>query len=131
MAVLPEGEATPIVPTYSGTVQDLYTQVTALLLQNVALLSILSRVEVKSSRNLGGLPSWVPDYTCRFNSHSLATLEWVLISTVRWVLAAFLILLELQICLQYLLRSTAASYPFLGLVLNELDFAFQSSTQFS
>jgi hypothetical protein len=52
-----ENPMTPIVPTNSGTVPELYTQVTILLLQQLPFLTILSLMEDKSCRTISGLPS--------------------------------------------------------------------------
>ena len=72
---LPARMENPIIPTYYGTVPELYTQVTILLLQQLPFLTILSLVEDKSCRTIGGLPSWVPDYNFRFSSRVLVDLE--------------------------------------------------------
>lgn len=74
LPLLSEDIANPIVPSYSRTTPDLYSQATTLLLQQVPILSILLYVEDKSCRNLNNLPSWVLDYTFRRPTHTLAGL---------------------------------------------------------
>ncbi|KAH7350429.1 heterokaryon incompatibility protein-domain-containing protein [Pyrenochaeta sp. MPI-SDFR-AT-0127] len=52
-------------PTYSAPIQDIYVDITSVLLNIVPDFAILSEIESPSSRSMKGLPSWVPDYSCR------------------------------------------------------------------
>jgi hypothetical protein len=64
--MLPRNIVMPIVPDYSSasSPQQLYTEVSTLLLMRTPCLSLLSYVEDKTARNFQDLPTWVPDYSC-------------------------------------------------------------------
>ncbi|KAK5659322.1 hypothetical protein OQA88_1415 [Cercophora sp. LCS_1] len=55
----------PITPTYSTTVQDIYTLTTTALLTHLPNLALLSFNDV-SHKELPSLPTWVPDFSASF-----------------------------------------------------------------
>lgn len=60
---LPQGLELPVVPDYSMSVLQLYTETTFKLIEELPLLSVLSMAGDKSYRKMSGLPSWVPDFS--------------------------------------------------------------------
>ncbi|KAM7193814.1 Heterokaryon incompatibility protein (HET) domain containing protein, partial [Rhypophila sp. PSN 637] len=52
--------------SYQETVQETYTRVSRLIVQNTQSLSLLTKVEDRSFRHFSGLPSWVPDFSVPF-----------------------------------------------------------------
>lgn len=64
------GVEPPIVPSYEITVQEVFAQVTAKLLDSLPLLSVLSYV-ADEKKIIPGLPSWVPDFSAQFTNRPL------------------------------------------------------------
>ena len=64
------GVEPPIKPSYKLTVQEVFTQVTAKLLDAMPLLSLLSYV-ADDKRRVPGLASWVPDFSSPFTHRPL------------------------------------------------------------
>jgi hypothetical protein len=69
---LPTDLDVPVIPDYSLPVPEIYSRTSALLLKHVPGLQLLSQVEDSKSRQLGGLPSWSPDYSCYIDKVPLA-----------------------------------------------------------
>ncbi|KAL8838826.1 MAG: hypothetical protein Q9170_001981 [Blastenia crenularia] len=61
-------------PNYALTEQEVFIQVTWLLLRELPNLCVLSSVEDASARRLPGLPSWVPDWTSAITNNSLVSM---------------------------------------------------------
>ncbi|GJC82971.1 heterokaryon incompatibility protein 6, OR allele [Colletotrichum liriopes] len=61
--LLPQDVASPIVPNYEMSVEELYTLFSVLVLQKTPLSFHLSQVECQTGRTYKELPSWVPDYS--------------------------------------------------------------------
>ncbi|KZL82237.1 heterokaryon incompatibility protein [Colletotrichum incanum] len=61
--LLPHDVASPIVPSYEMSVEELYTSFSVLVLRKTPLSFQLSQVECQTERNYKTLPSWVPDYS--------------------------------------------------------------------
>jgi hypothetical protein len=68
---LPADLDIPVIPDYSLSVPEIYSRTSALLLKHVPRLQLLSQVECSTSRQLEGLPSWSPDYSCYINKMPL------------------------------------------------------------
>lgn len=65
----------PIVVSYEIPVVEVFTSFTSLLLTQKPLLTELSDVEDASTREIAGLPSWVPDYSVAKFHRSLIRTE--------------------------------------------------------
>lgn len=62
-------------PDYGTPVVQLYTEITGQILENVSTLDLLCHREDASHRQIDGLPSWVPDYTCLVAFTSVAVAD--------------------------------------------------------
>ncbi|KAI5922684.1 heterokaryon incompatibility protein-domain-containing protein [Camillea tinctor] len=67
--VVPKGQECPelLYPNYDLTAAELYTNVTTYILENVEGLHVLAHAEGDDFKCFPGLPSWVPDWSCRVN----------------------------------------------------------------
>jgi hypothetical protein len=60
-----------LVPNYSLSVQEVYTETARVLMLSYRNLSLLSHVEDPSQRRIANLPSWVPDYSIQLDPYPL------------------------------------------------------------
>jgi hypothetical protein len=61
--LISEGSTVPIVPKYNQSTEEIYTELSALLLKEGPALFLLSMREDRKHQNLVKLPSWVPDWS--------------------------------------------------------------------
>ena len=59
---LPDGMENPIIPDYNISVEELFIQVAAMIIQNIPLLHCLSTIQLSKGATKSKLPSWVRDW---------------------------------------------------------------------